>query len=237
MSFLAASESLIRQPLACSFLNSAELVLRGEAKSKSLDISEAARRAAVRMVRMPAKASLCLRFRLSSSAADLALRQGATLLGLLNVYPSLVQHVRNEILRHKISLDLLQPADSADPTRPLYSTHKPSFLFPIAFDYEHAIERFATDLGPSPWVEPCYAADSPPCSPPSEFAESVWPIKPRHYHYGEGDERRDIEFVTGDSLEGTQGQGLADWTYERVPKGTLPVAFALLVSSSLVIPG
>lgn len=163
-----------------------------------------------------------------SSLAELA-SQGTTLLGLLNLYPFLIKHVRDEILRHKISIDLLQPADSADPSRPLYSSHKPSFLSPIAFDYQNALEHFSFDLGPSPWHENCYAAVPPLCSPPSPFAESVWPISPTGYSTGEGGSV-DLGSVTGkySASEGGALDELASWTKERVPPGTLPVAIALL---------
>lgn len=203
-------------------------------KDRTLDLPEAARRAAVRMVRMPSK--VCRLISSVNSQADTLDGQGTTLLGLLNLYPFLVTHVRNEILRHEISIDLLKPADSADPSRPLYSSHRPSFLSPIAFDYENA-DRFTIDLGPTPWVEGCYSADPPPCSPPSEFAESVWPLKPKHYYVGEGDKRKDLGCVTGDVLGNVLDElstipsgELAEWTRDRVPKGSLPVAIALLAS-------
>lgn len=159
--------------------------------------------------------------------------QGATLLSLVTQHPFLVSHIRTEILRHRISLDLLSSDSAADPFRPLYTSHRLSFLSPLGFDYENALERFIIPLGPHPWVEGCYAADPPPSSSESPFAESVWPLDPKHYFVGEGDRRKDVGFVTGKTLSEAQqdpSDEMAAWTKERDVKESLPVAIALLVS-------
>lgn len=163
--------------------------------------------------------------------------QGATLLGLLTQHPFLLRVVRDEILRHRISLELLHTA--IDPARAIYDSLHPALLSPLAFDYDNAVERYKFDLGHSPWVEGYYTADPPP-STSSEYAQSVWPLKPRHYYREvEGQEKVDLGFVTGRTLREAvrdPSDSLAGWTRERLPQGTLPVAIALLVSSSLANP-
>lgn len=63
----------------------------------------------------------------------------------------------------------------------------------------------------------------------------MWPVEPKKYYTGEGDERRADGFVNGAVLAETDaqraewGDGLRDWTLARVPQGSLPVAIALLV--------
>ncbi|KAL8279452.1 hypothetical protein RQP46_008014 [Phenoliferia psychrophenolica] len=107
---------LFAKPL---FLVSPETILLAHASSDILDLPEVARRSALRMLRQPSK--------------------GATLLSLTSRYPFLVPLLRSSLLSHRPNLSLL-PISTPDPSRPLFAPN-PSFLSPIAFDYEHALGR------------------------------------------------------------------------------------------------
>lgn len=79
--------------------------------------------------------------------------KGALLLELAALYPYLKTFVREEILSHRIDLDLLPASPLQDDYRPRYTTLRPNFLSPLAFDYINARTRFSFSLGPKPWVQ------------------------------------------------------------------------------------
>ncbi|KAK4704431.1 hypothetical protein P7C70_g1774, partial [Phenoliferia sp. Uapishka_3] len=201
------TEALV-EVLCSEFLVSPEQVLLAHASSDVFDLSEVARLAVVRMLRMPSK--------------------GATLLALAIRYPFLVSHIRTTLLSHRISLALLQPTP-ADPSRPIFNPF-PSFVSPIAFDYMNVADRYPLGLGPNPWVEDCYEISRKEDEGGKRFAQSVWPLKEVNYSYisrEDKDKAVPLGKLTGQST--VSGESLSPWVYERTPKhGSLPVAIALL---------
>ncbi|KAL8276434.1 hypothetical protein RQP46_011136 [Phenoliferia psychrophenolica] len=123
-------ESLVEtlvEVICSEFLVSPETILLAHASSEILDLTEVARRSALRMVRQPSK--------------------GATLLSLTSRYPFLIALIRTSLLSHKPNLSLL-PIPTSDPSRPLFAP-KPAFLSPIAFDYENARKRLVEERVPT----------------------------------------------------------------------------------------
>lgn len=131
-------------------------------------------------------------------------------------------------------MDQLKPLndDATDSSRPLF-TSRPSFLSPIAFDYQNCKERYLIPLGPHPWVELCYYSGLRPVAEDPYISSSPWPAKQTEY-FSEGVSRGS---VTGESIQLTtpnapideRDYGI-DWTKDRNVKGSLPLAIALLVS-------
>lgn len=150
-------------------------------------------------------------------------------------YPTIVLEIKRAILEHKINLDLLKPLndDATDSSRPLF-TSRPSFLSPIAFDYQNCRERYLIPLGLHPWVELCYYSGIPAVAEDSYISSSPWPAKQKTY-FQFGVERGST--VTGNTIQFDErnlpveekDHGI-EWTKDRIVKGSLPLAIAFLVS-------
>lgn len=184
------------------------------------------------MVRLPCKVS-SFAFH-DATSSDPNTSQGTTLLALVSRYPFLVSIIKSEVLLHRIEIDLLNPGDNADPSRPLFS-HRPPFLSPLAFDYAHAKTRYPLGFSSNPYVENCYVNGYKPPGGAEDVSSTPWPPTPRRYTRKEKEVEIDLGQVTGKSMASysrrpsKSEKGLADWAFDRDVGGGLPVAIALLV--------